>query len=267
MYSIPFRCGASEARTRLIAFNDLEFAQQLKWKAPNESTPTIGVNGCCGMAMHQLAADLLNPPLHAALLAENTPWKLPIMEAVIRQTAAHTGRAVPPDAVFEPLDVHQVDEIPRQLYRINNGRRSTLGFGDPPCKAASTSNRTRNKDAIGHVGAVRHAIEVSASSWVANINTPTVNSYTPPPAHPISSQSSDSAFASHWLSRIHIRCDALATGSECAPAYPTSFSFLVVTLPYLLWCKRDVISFVFESNKIPPVCPQVRCHRPPSVGR
>ena len=181
MYSIPFRCGASEARTRLIAFNDLEFAQQLKWKAPNESTPTIGVNGCCGMAMHQLAADLLNPPLHAALLAENTPWKLPIMEAVIRQTAAHTGRAVPPDAAFEPLDVHQVDEIPRQLYRINNGRRSTLGFGDPPCKAASTSNRTRNKDAIGHVGAVRHAIEVSASSWVANINTPTVNSYTPPP--------------------------------------------------------------------------------------
>ena len=102
--------------------------------------PHIGVNGCCGMAMHQLAADLLKPPLHAALLAENTPWKLPIMEAVIRQTAAHTGRAVPPDAVFEPLDVHQVDEIPRQLYRINNGRRSTLGFGDPP----STSDRPRS---------------------------------------------------------------------------------------------------------------------------
>ena len=61
MYSIPFRCGASEARTRLIAFNDLEFAQQLKWKAPNESTPTIGVNGCCGMELSMGFGQRLSP--------------------------------------------------------------------------------------------------------------------------------------------------------------------------------------------------------------
>ena len=193
--------------------------------------------------MHQVAACLVQPPLPAGLLAEIEHWKVPVMAAVDIATATMIGRPVLGLADYAPLDIHDVDDIPRRLYRLNRGCRSTLGVGDPPCKAASTGNRSRNStECPGEVGAVRHAIEVSAVRGAArptwNVRSPSANAVSCCPANaPVQRQCLPLALASSNPRPLRLDCNYERVRSTVPKVVPVPGRH--DALPALVQTRRD----------------------------